>query len=718
MISTDLEISSRAALVLRSQYEACSAPLEGEALCRQLLETIDDQTFPGALVPTQTADGEFLVVALASPSDWRRLCPVLRAFAGPTLTSFDGLPCSGLHSNSLITAVPGMENCVAAEIRIPSDPGSRDMALRALVRLRDTFARAPNLTRAAPEPTSWLLVKFQDHLNVGRRDAAAAVVNQLRDELRLDALNLKFLQVELFAAFGEWRAIVDLPGFANLTRARRTPAVTALLLEALYQVHLATSFDAGDRISVEGLYERELKPLATPLLKTPLPASLLSGGWRLAALEALGSNGREDLKKAVGSCSSDLGWLTGLLVPQDETRSRPQAMMDETDNARDRLMASETTESIDVMSAALTALARLSEKQRAELVRAEPFRSALRGLEQEAGGAVVPTSWSNWLARISDPSFTNALSLARMGAEEWPIVGPNSDPTEAVALVHALNKAQNEPLAAERTAQALPYIVAALRRDPQFPNPTVVGVYASLLTLLALDDARGSTVYDSSLALVEALLNIGTDIRAYRELAADVNEIAGDGFGVRMVYWTLEVIESFMRSPAPDAAIREQLVHSLLSRLSPIRARLTFMQEAAVESLSKEFDWKFSSIPGKKEPNGDGLVSRLSGQSIAIYSLVENASRQAKLALESLSRDIDVQCSSDPVGTSQLKAFATNSDLFVIAWAAAKHAATDFIRVHRGSRPLVYAEGKGVSSLLRAIEDFYSARSGEHPNIN
>ncbi len=65
-----------------------------------------------------------------------------------------------------------------------------------------------------------------------------------------------------------------------------------------------------------------------------------------------------------------------------------------------------------------------------------------------------------------------------------------------------------------------------------------------------------------------------------------------------------------------------------------------------------------------------------------------------------------------PKRAAKLRALATNSDLFVIAWAAAKHAATDFIREHRGDRPLTYAEGKGVTSLLRAVEDYYAA----HPS--
>src|SRR5204862_3820339 len=115
-----------------------------------------------------------------------------------------------------------------------------------LVRARDTLARAPKLQRSTPEPTSWLLTHFQDCLNVGRRDVAADILARLKSEFRLDALNLKFLEVQLLATFGDWTGIVDLPGFANLCLARRTPAITALLLDALYRVHLADPFEAGD----------------------------------------------------------------------------------------------------------------------------------------------------------------------------------------------------------------------------------------------------------------------------------------------------------------------------------------------------------------------------------------------------------------------------------------------------------------------------------------
>lgn len=713
MIATELEASREIANWLRASLAASPVPTDALEPCAHLLETVASDRFPGALVPIVTDEGLF-IIAVALPSDWRRLSPVLRAFAGPTLTSFDGLPSADLPFSDLAAAIAGSGPHVTATIRLPAAPAGREMALRALVRVRDTFARSPHLTRAVPEPTSWLLARFQDHLNLGRREAAAAILDELRDELRLDALNLRSLQVQLLATFEDWAAIVELPGFANLTLARRTPATTALLLEALYQTHLGAEFDNG-RKQVERQYADGLRSLAAPLLAMPLPAGLRTGGWRLAALEALVSTEREDLRAAAGAHSDRIGWLSPLLARTESAEGepapepQPELSPAPADQARDLLAMNDAVESVDAMAAALSALARLTQAQRAEIAQAEPFRSALRALERESGGAEVPTSWTQWLARAADPGFTNALDLARFGAEEWPIAGAATDPVDVVAFLDGLNAAQADPIAAQRTAQALPYLVAALRHDPAFPSPAAALIYASLLTLIALGSTRGASVYESSLVLVDALLSVGTDMQQYQALVSDVDEIVGEGFGVGMVYWTLELVESFMRAAAPAPAAREQLVHKILARLTPIQGRLSPLQQAAIGSLSDEFGWALP-VLRVQSAQATTLAERMRGKSIAIYSLVEAASRQAKAAIEAISDGVEVNCSADHGGTAPLRALTVNSDLFVIAWAAAKHAATDFIRAHRGDRPLVYAEGKGVSSLLRAVEDHFSGR--------
>lgn len=705
MIAGDLETSKLVAERIKGRAGPFVFPAGISEHCARLFETIADAGFPGSIIPDICSDGSLRVIAAAKPADWRRLSPVLRAFAGPTLTSFDGMPSAGDIGGDLGRLISLSGQLVTAAIDVPSTPSERDAAIRALARLCDTFARAPALTRAAPEPTSWLLARFQDSLNVGRRDAAVVVLDRLRDELRLDALNLKALQVQLLATFNEWAQIVNLPGFSNLVLARRTPATTALLLEALYRARLDSEFEAGDEAAIQRRYVEDVRPLALPLLATPLPTSLRAGGWRLIGLEVLFGDSTDELRMAADTHAEDLGWVANRLPPRPTRRQPAVAPIDE---ARERVVVVEGAQSVDAMAAALEALSRLTDAQRRELSQAEPFRSAIRALEVETASVRLPSSWGEWLDCVGDPEFTNALDLARHGAEEWPFAAA-VDPVTVESLIEKLNAAQANPVAAERTAQALPYLVAALKRDPAFPQPASSAIYSSMLTLLALDSTRAAAVYDSSLVLVDAILSVGADAAGYRDLVADVEEIAGDGFGVGMVYWALELVEAFMRAAAPDASARDRLVHGVLAKLTAIRGRLSALQIVTVRRLAQEFGWEQADLAlAPSSDVADNWGARLSGKKIAIYSLVENVTRQAKLALEGIAAHVEVNCSADVVGTAKLRALATNSDLFVIAWSAAKHAATDYIRDHRDGRPLVYAEGKGVSSILRAVEEFYT----------
>jgi hypothetical protein len=239
----------------------------------------------------------------------------------------------------------------------------------------------------------------------------------------------------------------------------------------------------------------------------------------------------------------------------------------------------------------------------------------------------------------------------------------------------------------------------------------MVPVYASLLTLFALGSARGSGTYNSSQILVNALLTVGVDVKTYRALIADVEELAGDGFGVGMVYWMLEIVEDFMRASTPAADARENFLHGALSRIAPMYGRLTSLQRAAVAHLARELGWTLQSLGITAEPDSSReIASRMEGLRIAIYSLTESSSRQAKAAIEELAPTAVVDCNADHGGTARLRALAENADLFVMTWLSAKHAATDFIREHRGGRPLLYAQGRGVSSILRAVEDYTTKR--------
>jgi hypothetical protein len=705
MIGPNLD-AARAVLADLAALEPCAgASPDVAALCADVAQSVVVEAFPGALVPVINSGGAMQIdVAAPTMSDWRRLKPVLLAFAGPTLTGFDGVPETFTATDPVGTRLTLAAPAVTAIMRLPMDDRSRSAALRALVRARDTLGRAPELQRSAPVPTSWLLARFQDYLNVGRRDAATGVLERLRGELRLDALNIKFLEVQLLAAFEDWPAIVALPEFPSLCVARRSPAITTVLFEALYRTHIARPFDAASVVDTRTTFGVSVQSFVQSLLVTGAPAGLRAGGWRLVGLEAISDTGRPDLLAILADRVQELGWIADLLPVQ--ALATPKTVENAPlDTAREALMQAEAIDSIDLLADAMAAMARLSPDELALLRETMPFRPIVQATD-ELANVVPPTSWIAWLGRAADPAFAQALDVARRGKDEWEIGASAGDPVAVCALVAALDNVQRDDLAANRTTQALPYLVAWLQRDAEFPRTALSPLYGALLTLFALGSARGSTIYESSQVLVEALLAAGLDQRAYRDLIADIEEIAGDGFGVDMIDWVLELVETFMSAATPDAVAREGFLHRVLARIVPIFTRLTRLQRVAIELLSIELGWSLpETVTLVAEAPDDRLASRLGGLRIAIYSLTESSSRQAKAALEKITPAVTVDTNADHVGTTRLRSLAENSDLFVMTWQSAKHAATDFIREHRGSQTLLYSQGKGFSSILRTIEN-------------
>ena len=706
MIGADIDTARALLADLTAMEPWAGVNPEIAALSADVSQSVMAETFPGAVVPVIDSAGSMQFdVAAATMSDWRRLRPVLLAFVGPTLTGFDGVPESFAATDPVGARLQQAAPAVTAIMRLPADDRARLAALRAVLRARDTLTRAPELQRSAPVSTSWLLSRFQDYLNVGRRDAARGVLERLRTELRLDALNVKFLEVQLLAAFDDWAAIVALPEFSSLCVARRTPAITAILLEALYRTHIASPFNAGNVADTRASYAEHVQSFVQSMQIIAPLSVLRTGGWRLLGLEILDSPGRTDLRLAIADRGPDLCWIAGHLPAQTPTATTEVEAATMIDAARDALIQAEAVDSVDLLAGAMAAMARLSPDELALLRETMPFRPIVLATDDLANIA-PPTSWVAWLDRADDPTFIDALEVARRGKGEWVIGASAADPVAVNTLIAALEKVQGDPLAAERTTQALPYLVAWLQRDEDFPRPALSPIYGGLLTLFALDSGRGASIYESSQVLIEALLAAGLDQKSYRDLIADTDEIAGDGFGVDMIYWVLELVESFMRAASPDAAAREQFLHRILARTVPIIGRLSSLQRIAVTHLSSELGWALPKTPTSAAvPADDGLASRLAGMRIAIYSLTESSSRQAKAALEEIASSVTVEINADHGGTARLRALAENFDLFVMTWLSAKHAATDFIREHRGSKPLLYSQGRGFSSILRAIED-------------
>lgn len=658
-----------------------------------LAETGTDLRFPGAVVPARTTSGATIYYALAPDGPaWRRLQPLLLAFAGPTITDFDGAPANLDQTEALEQLLAQGQFYAVARLRPAHSAEGTALARRALLRLRQVLAAAPNLSSAQPQSTSRLLAQLQDALNNRDIPAAWRLHETLTGELRLDALNLLQLEIAIHAAVADWSAIRWHPRFEQLCASAPPAATAEVLLEALYSVEFDAT-DTADQPTLVRLYNERVRPYAELLLPlvTPTSTPAVNRIRTIARATTYGSEVAVSLPPAVPAKATDP------TSPLDEARA---ALLEVTREPNDGAR----------LRHAATLVQALTDDQRVHLLEPAWFRAIWREIEIQLGAAPPPCDWHEWLAQLSINYF-NSSTYARRAATDWRLADADLDPTEATGLAQAI-EAVPDGLADERLTEAMPYWVAWVRSDPRWPRAALRPVYSALLLRIALSARRGTPSLRAGACLLESLLQIGLSGAEYRETIDTVQPIAVDGLNRSTVYDVLEYLDLLLGSGIPDRQVLDGFLALILPPLRNLEDHLSAGQRTALNRILAWAGW-----PAVLSPTGAAIptkaASPLSGQRIAIYTLTESAGRQAQSALAEIAPNVVVELNHDHVGTKALAGLAATADIFVIVWTSAKHAATDFIKERRSGKPLLYANGRGASSILRVIEE-HALRESDH----
>ena len=196
---------------------------------------------------------------------------------------------------------------------------------------------------------------------------------------------------------------------------------------------------------------------------------------------------------------------------------------------------------------------------------------------------------------------------------------------------------------------------------------------------------------------------------------AEAEAICIEGLSRTSAYDALEIVE-IVRGVSPADAHRLQAFSlSVVSVLAALVGRLTEGQRLALGALAKETGVELDLVEEVAQPEALAGPS-LSGKILGIYTLTETAGRQAEAMLRAAIPGLEVDLNHDHGGSAALAAMVARADLIVVAWASAKHAATQFIKARRGGRPLIYAAGKGATSILRAVEEWLTSTAKHQPS--
>lgn len=717
MIRSDLQAAQEFVAQFRAliDFSAFSDEIrqEFEALSR----TASNERFPGAVLVLPRVGKRSVYYAIANDAaEWRKLRPLLIAYVGPTLTSFQGWPAPllprALTAEALLDAA-GFH--VVARLVPGADDKVRLFTRRSLQRMVTMVISAPSTTSAVPQSTDRLLAHFSDCLNGNDYAGAQQILAQCERELRVDALNLLFLQVRLLSWFGNWQAIVAMPGFRSLCHTRRPQAVTAALLEAVYQVWMHAQ---GDVSALSAIWTTQLRPDFLSLLQLRLLPNASPGALTLYALEALTVLTRNQaLETAVLAQPAAIPELIAALMAAGRTGAGEQlapatmatAPVATLPVVQQALVEAERSNTLETIARAMQSIEALDAGERAHLLASAPFRSLWQSLGAEHR-STPPASWQEWFTRLSAPEFTDALQVLTHAVSEWP-ASVLQDSVEIAAFESALQAVPDTSPAVDRLADALPSLVNWTLQDQAFPRPSMLPIYDTLLFHLMIGVRRSGAVFESAAVLIRALLSLGLNQSRYRALLDDCLMLNGDAMSKRTVYWMLDVLEETLLNSCADEEARRAFWYAACTRLMQLKAFFSPGQKIVFDCLATELGWpaQWKQEDRLAHVNTDSqrqsLQAALNGSFVAIYTLTESAARQAAAVLKSLAPSVRIELSHDKVASVALKNMAHQADLFVMVAASAKHAASAFIQQERQGKPTLYANGRGFSSIVRAIEN-------------
>ena len=596
---------------------------------------------------------------------------------------------------------------------------------------------APPRERTAGRPAWRVLFEFELALTQGDCDAAQSLFAEIASGRTLSEPNLSFLEVRLLSALEDWHRLVAHEKLPTLVLVPRPKRVTGAIMEALVRTRVRPLLESDverdavrkelERIDQQfgPLFQSDPIPLTRPTALIAALSACVTQQPRVAQYqrileraEAAGFPILDDIKALLGEDRLPEASASPVLTT-DGPLSQAQAAMvlGDFDIAFDHArLADRSPERTSILLRAANWIATLESTQFALSAHEElrghgdstPAldRMADRLSEFVAKATVPARCWMEWVSLFSDPDrASEAPDIVRVGSTEW------GDLTDVQMRDFANSVAGIPDSAADYLLQSIPSILEA------FPigraTPAQRDLYIALLQRLAFDSGTSSKQLETTLDLLDAVLTLSTRPASYGDLI-DVCELTWEkAASPAAVDWAIDTCYTLAYYPMPEAGRVMGFFHTVVARLRgwtqaidpTIRSSLRFVGEVLdmddVDSLLPSTD---ATVEDAHDP-----WRQLDGKLVGIYTLTESAARQAETALLGFSPGVKVELNSELDCSASLKALAQNADLFVLVKRSAKHAATDCVHANRGGGPLVVPAGKGVSSILRSIQDELSS---------
>jgi hypothetical protein len=733
------------------------APAEVAAINRRSLERFAAKADSLVLgVPGEAGRVVWYGVA-PTPVELAGLRELLLAAVGPSYTDFHG-ELTALRDGVPIERALGRRfGPQAMRLDTGGRPDDERETLRALTRLQTLREREPTLAPAAPEAALAADLRgFYAAVQAGRRADAEERLVSLGEGQQLSESDLLRLRVQLLAALAAWRELLGLSDLGLLIQSPQPPAVTQALLRAFYRERLEPYEREAQYGTARQVFAAEVLPRAAPLLRAYTGLEHPECGRLFLYLAVHREDRRlrdEIIARWAGTAADDSAFRATAAAldvppipvpppaPAEATTAAAQAALEEGDVDRAYRQALELPASaaravvllecadiirtVEATEAVREAFQGLALEERERVLRHPRRRRVLEELLATFGGqreVPLPRDWLEWFTRLEERGDLDLEQIAVRGAAEWD--PDRVRPAEAARLADYLTRAW-PPAALETLWLALPHLVAFLHRAGA-PHP-YRPVHLALLDLLAIEGRCGQSDLEMIADLVRVVFDGGFDVPGERQQYEQVVTQLGDVWervrSARFLPWLLDVVElvaDYPPMPGTDGCL--PLLRKLTALPPAILARLSAADWGVLRGVCErvgglaEYEACRAALPAEQaaavaeaEESDEAVWARLTGTVIGIYTLWTAIGQNARREILHHCPECEVLVNDDKVETADLRAMAQRADLVIVAWRVAKHAATESINRLRDRQGIRYAEGRGVSSILRQVREYAAA---------
>lgn len=675
----------------------------------------DEAPATWSILPTLSGPRDWLLVA--STQNGQRLgLEQLRAFIGPDIA----------RAEPSLSAPAGPTARYQTIVRVAGKRGVNFLdGLELMLRVQAT--QPPGRVVVAT-PLESLLCDFRlETERDGRvdRERVRSLYERIDATGLLSLENLRFLKVQMLAACGNWRELVELDWFDELCRTRRPIKITHRLLEAVWRAHfdeLEFGDDPGEAVSA--FEELDLGHRYSTLLRA-VDETTSKQGRRLLMLAAKSSGDRERCERVLASAPKDEQHSLARLGRLEEGPTESTETTDPLDpidlafregawglvlelilqlgviepaNAR-RLV--EAAYELDDQSRCKSVADAIVDVDLTDALQSRAFREHFEWVRDAAGDHCV--SWAEWVRKAATERWPQAFRTVEELGESWSIaVFQNSEESAdfAIRLLEAFD-GPNRVVLREALA-SLCDLAARLLSEPAAED-----VIYAVLSVLSADENPSPQVRDAFNKALDGALRSGASEGRYEQLIETGKKVWDRARAPGNIEWLLDLVETVVMWPCPADNLRLNFVVNAATDFRRFAAEVAPEARAIVDEILHEFGGGVIDWPeiDNDETQSLDVWAALAGKTVGLYSLVANIGARLEAKLLALCPSVRVLTNADTVNSERLQALARSADFMIVDTRHASHAATGSIDAVRDRENQILPTGGGISSFLSALKE-------------